>query len=436
LAKDFTFWGIFLGILGLWGLWRGRRRLFWLLVIGILVSGPLFLVYANFPLKGGFSQATIIRFNLLSELFVTISLAIGLLMVWEKVKNFTRNKKDKTNLFAQALVIAILALVFLFPLATHFKSVDQRQNTFSYEYGQVVLNQIENDAILMLSGDVPNFVIDYLRFVEDKGGNRIIFSPGQLHMSWFVKQLKERYPELKLPMPYPGYRFTVTHQIIEANWDLGRPIYIMPELSELDPVVGQNYLLWPQGLMFRVLKKDDQPEVEKYLTYADRLWQGLEPRKLVWVTKYQPNLDSGLYFYYSRHFFNLGFRLEEAERYQEAIQQYERTLEIDPGFAQAYKSMGTIYGYKLEEKDEWKAIENLDRYLNFVSDMQEAQAVRQAIWELSQPEEATESGLPKEATMSGEPTEATEGGKMEELIDEEELVVKEIENEEEENETD
>ena len=67
---------------------------------------------------------------------------------------------------------------------------------------------------------------------------------------------------------------------------------------------------------------------------------------------------------------------------------------------------------KLEEKDKLAAIENLNSYLYFVTDAQEAQAVREAIWDLSQPDEATESGLPQEATESAEPAEASESGKI------------------------
>ena len=130
------------------------------------------------------------------------------------------------------------------------------------------------------------------------------------------------------------------------------------------------------------------------------------------MVQHQPSLDSPLLFYYTRHFYNLGYMLEEKEMYKEAIIQYERTLEIDPSFAQAYKSMGVIYGYKMEPKDKFKAVENFNRYYNFVSSVEEAQAVQQAIWELSQPEEATISAGADEATESGKIGEATESGEL------------------------
>ncbi|MFC1727428.1 protein O-mannosyl-transferase family [Patescibacteria group bacterium] len=427
LVTDFTYWGVILGLLGLWGFWKRNRNLFFFMIIGILVAGPLFLVYANFPLEGGFSQATIIRFNLLSELFWTLLLSVGLFVIWEGVKKFTANQKDKSNSFARLMVSVGLGAIFLFPLLTHFKSVDQRENVFAYDLAEIMLDQTEDNAIILISGDIPNFAIDYLRFVEGKGGNRIIFSPGQMHMSWFVKQLKERYPELVVPPPYIGYRFTVTHQLIDGNWDSGRPVYIMPELSNLDPVVGESYLLWPKGLLFRVFKEESEIESSEFLAAADQLWQMIEPKKLNWLLEYQPNLDSPMYFYYTRHFFNLGFRLEEAEQYQDAIEQYQRTLEIDSGFGQAYKALGVIYGYKLpeEERDIYLAIENFQKYYRLAPSQQEAQAVEQAIQELSQPPvEATTSAelAGEEATGSGELV-ATDSGEL--IVD---SVVDSVEN--------
>lgn len=412
LLRDFTYWGIILGFSGLLILWKKSRQLFLFVLIGIVISGPLFLVYANFPLTGSFAQATIIRFNLLSELFWTICIGVALLWVWEMVKRFTSNTKDKSNQAARLLVNLGLGMVFLIPLLTNFKAVDQRDNTFSLELGEVMLNQTENNALIMISGDIPNFVLDYLRFAEGRGGDRIIFSPGQMHMDWFVKQLKERYPDLEVPASYPGYRFTVTHQLIEANWDLERPIYIMPELTNLDPVVGESYLTWPKGLLFRVYRPEEKEEVnaDEYLSAADQLWQSLQPSRLSWLLRYQPNLENPIFGYYTRHFYNLGFRLEELERYNDAIAQYERTLEIDNDFAQAHKALGLIYGYKLEEKNIDIAAEHLQRYYYLAPSVQEAQAAQNTIYDLLNPEEATGSGelVGEEATGSAEATDSGE----------------------------
>ena len=410
--KDFTYWGVILSLLGLLGLWKKNKFLFFFVVIGIVVSGPLFLVYANFPLTGSFAQATIIRFNLLSELFWTICIGVGLFWAWEKVRQLTSNTKEASNRVARVLVALGLGLVFLVPLSAHLKAVDQRDNTFSLEIGETMLAQTEDNAIILISGDIPNFVLDYLRFAEGKGGNRIIFSPGQMHMDWFVKQLKERYPDLEVPPPYSGYRFTVTHQLIDSNWDLGRPIYIMPELTNLDPVVGESYLTWPKGLLFRVYKPEEKEEInaDEFIMAADRLWESIKPSRLGWLLQYQPNLDNPIFAYYSRHFYNLGVRLEELERYEDAIKQYERTLEIDSNFAQAHKALGVIYGYKLENKVVEKAVEHLERYYYLAPSAQEAQAAQSAIYELVNPPEATESAqlVGEEATESAEATSSAE----------------------------
>lgn len=412
LLVDFNYWGIVLAILGLFFLWQKRREIFYFLILGISFSGPIFLAFANFPLSGDFSQATVLRFLILSELFWGISLAFGFKFIWEMVKFYTQNLRERTNLSARMIVSLGMSLVFLFPSVSHFELVDQRQNTFAYDFGKTIISSTEDDAIILLSGDIPNFTVDYLRYVEGMGGNRIIFTPGQLHMRWVVQQLSKRYPELIIPPPFPGYRFTITHQVIEANLDKKRPIYISPELSQLDPVVGQNYILWPKGLLFRVYKDESEVKVDDYISQGESFWQTISPKKLSWLTRYHPSLDNPIFFYYPRHFYNLGAMFESEKKYEEAIKQYERTLELDPGFTLAYKAMGVIYGYKMENKNKEKALDYLYKYFPFSRGQEEMEAVREAILELDA-QLATESGQIQEATESAEIEEATESGRIE-----------------------
>lgn len=412
LLVDFNYWGIVLAILGLFFLWQKRREIFYFLILGISFSGPIFLTFANFPLNGDFSQATVLRFLILSELFWGISLAFGFKFIWEMVKFYTQNLRERTNLSARTIVSLGMSLVFLFPAVSHFELVDQRQNTFAYDFGKTIISSTEDDAIILLSGDIPNFTVDYLRYVEGMGGNRIIFTPGQLHMRWVVQQLSKRYPELIIPPPFPGYRFTITHQVIEANYGKKRPIYVSPELSQLDPVVGQNYILWPKGLLFRVYKDESEVKVDDYISQGESFWQTISPQKLSWLTRYHPSLDNPIFFYYPRHFYNLGAMFESEKKYEEAIKQYERTLGLDPGFTLAYKAMGVIYGYKMENKDKEKALDYLYKYFPFSRGQEEMEAVREAILELDA-QLATESGQIQEATESAEIEEATESGRIE-----------------------
>lgn len=412
LLVDFNYWGIVLAILGLFFLWQKRKEFFYFLILGISFSGPIFLAFANFPLSGDFSQATVLRFLILSELFWGISLAFGFKFIWEMVKFYTQNLRERTNLSARTIVSLGMSLVFLFPAVSHFELVDQRQNTFAYDFGKTIISSTEDDAIILLSGDIPNFTVDYLRYVEVMGGNRIIFTPGQLHMKWVVQQLSRRYPELIIPPPFPGYRFTITHQVIEANLDKKRPIYVFPELSQLDPVVGQNYILWPKGLLFRVYKEKSEVKVDDYINQGESFWQTISPKKLSWLTRYHPGLDNPIFFYYPRHFYNLGAMFESEKKYEEAIKQYERTLELDPGFTLAYKAMGVIYGYKMENKNKEKALDYLYKYFPFSESQEEAEAVREAILELDA-QLATESGELMEASESGTVKEGTESSKIE-----------------------
>jgi tetratricopeptide (TPR) repeat protein len=47
-----------------------------------------------------------------------------------------------------------------------------------------------------------------------------------------------------------------------------------------------------------------------------------------------------------------GALLEEQGKYEKAINEYERALEIDPNFVELYVSIGNIYNFKLNKKNE------------------------------------------------------------------------------------
>lgn len=364
LIFDFTILGVILAAIGVFWTFKEKRSVFNFLILG-LGSGVAFLAYANFPLADSFNQATTKRFQLLPDFFFVSFLAFGLLFLWQKFLSLKLNFKEKGNLFAGGVVFFCLIFAFLIPLLINFPKANNRGNFVTLKYALDFYLPTEPNAIIMLSGDVPNFAASFIKTVELEGDERIVFTPGQFHLDWFIPQLTSRHPGVVIPPPLPGKRWTTTSQVIRANLDK-RPIYISPELVFYDPEVEKEFVLWPKNLLFQVRRKGGEEKLESYQEISQRLWQSLDLDWLAKIRKNKPLMEEVIIGYYSRHFHNLGYMYDSVKLYEDAIREYERAAEIDPYLAESLKNLGLIYGMKLEPRDYQKGVEYLSKFISLV----------------------------------------------------------------------
>jgi len=361
LISDFTVFGVILAVIGAFYLFKEKRRIFWFLILGFGM-GVFFLSYANFPLSDAFHQATTKRFQLLPNLFFGLFLGFGLFFLWEKFQSLKLDFREKSNLFAGGIVFLGLGFSFLFPLLINFSKADGRNNLLTIKYALDFYLPTEPNAIIMLSGDPSVFAANFVKTTISKD-QRIVFSPGQFHLSWFLPQLKGRYPDLEIPPPLPGRRFTTTSQVIKAN--LGkRPIYINPELVFYDPEIEKEFVLWPKNLLFKVRRKGGEEKLENYREETQKLWESLDLSLFSKVRKMNPLMEDLIIGYYARHFHNLGYMFETVKLYDDAIREYKRAIEIDPYFADSLRNLGVVYGLKKEPPDFQKGVEYLNRFIS------------------------------------------------------------------------
>lgn len=66
---------------------------------------------------------------------------------------------------------------------------------------------------------------------------------------------------------------------------------------------------------------------------------------------------------------NLGVLYDQKNKFQQALQMYERALQINPGAADVYLLRGQTYAHM---GDKQKALENINQALRFVPDYKEA----------------------------------------------------------------
>ncbi len=359
---------LLISIMGCMVMYRHARPLYTVLLVGFLVSGPIFLMYANFALDSDFSKATVIRFYMTPMLFIYISAFYGLLAISRKINDIKQEQAQLKEFIGIGKVLFLAITTIAVILSAH-KNIPVYDN-LTYIYARTVVNSLEDNAIVLVTGDIATMTMQYMQAVEGEKKNRIIFSPGQFHLDWFQKQLRTRYPDLKVPDPLPGKQFTTATQVVKANWGT-RPIYLSPEFVDIDPEINTEFVLWPKGLILKAEQKGTEYKLEEYLESNTKLFNSINLSEIAKLRSKRYQLESPLINFYSRHFYNVGAVLNSVHKYDDALVQFDRSLNINPEAAENYKAIANIYYATpdFNQRNPMIALENYNRFLQFANNI-------------------------------------------------------------------
>jgi hypothetical protein len=221
-----------------------RRRLGIGLVLALFASGPLFAMANVLPIDGEHGLAFADRFATMSHVPLAALIGAGLAAILARAMVIFPSGP------MSHVVRALVALVFVWPLALNATDVDQRDNRRGIEVAHDLFRRTPDGALVLVSGDAFNGATLWTCGVEKACGERIAFSPGQLHMPWRVEQLRRRRPDLVLPAPTG--KFLTTRELVEANLPL-RPVHVMPGLLDAEPALRDAFDFVPEGMLVRAM---------------------------------------------------------------------------------------------------------------------------------------------------------------------------------------
>ncbi len=405
LSLDVTYWWLGTVVVGLVIAWRRRQREILILLLCFLFSGPVFFVVSRYPLGNEFSAATIRKFYILPEMFLGLIGVYGLvcLIAWfeERIDTDIRKTRQQLARFSLSLILVGsvgVAVYFQFP------AVNRHAYSLSEDIMDASLAGVPEKAIVMPVGDIMGMGMDYEAIVAGERKEREIFSPGQLHLTWKREELYSRYPDLLLPPPKLGNRFTIASQVIAANIDRKR-IFISPELVELDRHISEEFDLDTNGLFFEVLPKGKAPKIDvlEVKKRVEKVWQGIDLWQLDELYKKYPVFDAEIRFYLTRFFHNAGLTLKQEKQIDEAASSFRHVIRIDPGFAPSYIALADTLIIRSTEADKEEAIQMYQKALQFPQDKAEAERILEKLEELTGKEEA-DLTLPPAVPASGSAT--------------------------------
>ncbi len=278
LWADFTLVGIFLALVGAFTLYKKNKNWFWACLAGFVVSGPLFLTYADYPTNSPFLLSAIEQFVLIPYLFFAIFLAFGIIGVCSyvigRVKPYlqTHYLRSRLPLITIGLKLSFVILP-LYLLMANFLKVDLSDFKLGDKLALDVLATAEPNAIIILQDDTVTFNTTYAYYALKARPDVAIVSPGHMRHSFYRNYLRTRYPNLLVPQKLeenssdPGFLNALyTKALFEAN--LGKvPIYAYAAGPQID-----GWRLVPVGILDRLYPEKGTPSLKDYKLLNEAVW--------------------------------------------------------------------------------------------------------------------------------------------------------------------
>ena len=170
------------------------------------------------------------------------------------------------GLFCQRsiLIACVTALI-----ASNHRGADLREDFLAYDYGTNVLAAVPPDSVLITNGDVTDFSLDYLQYVEGARPDVRVIHQGRLCYSWYVQQIRQRYPDIDIPGDHLDGVTLSLQKIIEAN--RGKfPLYFCGFLEE---GFLTSYREVPLGFITQVVPREDPIDFDAIQRRSEELFQ-------------------------------------------------------------------------------------------------------------------------------------------------------------------
>lgn len=294
-ARDWTWFApvataifTFLGLAGLWALWRRDRRagLAAALLLGTLTVALVF--YMNF--KYGFSQypgqpdlPREVRerdyFFMGSFSAFGVFVALGLAAVMEWIVELLRGRGDERRRWLAASPVLAVALI---PLLGNRVTASRAHETLARDFAVDMLESVEPYGILITAGDNDTFPLWYAQEVEGVRPDVTLANLSLMNTRWHLRQLRRR----PTPAFDPARAASLWHSeappkppsspvfaLSEAELDSLPEVTRVPEKGSLTVggvtiTFGQDYLVL-QDLATIFLIRDNLGKRPIYFSWSD-----------------------------------------------------------------------------------------------------------------------------------------------------------------------
>ncbi|MEP6686149.1 MAG: DUF2723 domain-containing protein [Verrucomicrobiota bacterium] len=312
-----------LAILGLFYAYRCARWYFWFGLLAFFCAGPFFAFIANINLAAAASALSVLeRFFILSQVIVAPLVAFGVLMIVELIAS----RWPSLQAAALRVVAAVILIAVAMTVLRNYRSIDQSHNHIARSFAEDVFATVKPGTILLASGDTAVLPLTYLRTVEGFGKKVTLILLPLLPADWYLRQIKERNPDLVVPFEHYDGQVNSLKTLFAAN--KGRNTAIIGGVRGNDHSLESDYRPYQHGLITLITPRSETITVEEMVRDNEKL---LSSYKLpVPGDIKSKSLEPEILYLYALPAFRIGGNYEKAGMKIDARAWYRRALSLNP----------------------------------------------------------------------------------------------------------
>ena len=379
IVQSFGPVGLLLAALGVLSLARHRPAVGIALVLAFLVSGPLFLAYANPPLSG-LLAGVYARFYILPSVPLAALVGTGAFQagVWvvQLTRRVGRPSLRPVRVAAPAVLGLLLVALTAVPAVARTSSVDQSGNRMTIDFIRDLLSPLDQHAVLLAEGDTSVLGTWYVQNVERFRPDVDVIAVPLLYFQWYIDAERRGHPDVIIPFqadqvmnpPVP-----VTEKVVSANFHQ-RPIYYVGVINEAFPV---GYGELRTGFARKFVLPSDAGDPFAYVRSHLRALSEYHFPTRPYPSSSWENWEST---YYAGAAFDLANAYETVD-VTTAERWYRAAINLNPNSPAAYKDLAILLMAHGGQSAEEAAL--LERYLVLAPQDPQVAAIRATISKLS-----------------------------------------------------
>ena len=331
----FLSFGPLMGLLILCGLfhaYRHRRWYFYFTLLAFACTGLFFVSIANLNLGKNLAALYVLeRFFLLSQVVLAPLMGFGVLLIAELIAS-SGLALPRTSL---RLVMAAAGMSIFAAVLLNYRSLDQSHNHIARSFAQDIFASVDPGSILLVSGDEIVLPLVYMQVVEGKRQDVTLVLQPLLRGDWYLRQLRERYPDFNVPFTHYDGQSNSVRTLIEANKE--RRIFMMGPAPDGDQSLKGGYQFIPHGLVDLIKPRGNDLDLNQVANDNEQL-----------LSRYQPpapdaikskSFENNILSDYAEPALRIGKGYERRGLKQEARSWYQRAMAIHPDLPEAREAL-------------------------------------------------------------------------------------------------
>lgn len=337
IILDFNRLGIFLVIVGFVTHWIKDRKFFWVLLLGFISSGPLFIFYTGFPPVLNYYIGIIERFLLVPYMFLIIWMGYGIqssVNILNKVIEVILHKKR---------IYSLVALFFLIPLNMLFinsqRLLPLKNDRTAENLAEDILSTVEDNGILLVIDDTSTFNTQYMYWTQggkNKWRQIKYIQIGLSNQPFYINILNKYYPELELPVVVSTD--SVFKILVEKNFTR------FPIFSATRFKPPEEYVWVQTGFLNRLYKKSDltQQLIQESLKRNEELFSSYHNPMYGALGVYMHVTLADVLRVYGNARLDAGRKLFELKEYELAEKYLRIAIELQPDQPDSKLQLGLV----------------------------------------------------------------------------------------------